>query len=446
MLLMRLLAGSLRGLVALGVFGLGIAAASPALAQATGASPWFSEKMPELVSLYKHFHTHPELSFHEVETSKRLAAELTAAGAQTTSNVGKLGVVGVMKNGPGPVVLVRSDMDALPVVEETRLPYASTVKAHNRAGNEVGVMHACGHDIHMTCLVGTAHWLADHKNLWSGTVLFIGQPAEEAIDGARSMLEAGLYKRFPKPNYAIALHCTSDAPTGSIAYVSGPTMASSTSLLVTMRGKGGHGAWPHRTVDPVVLSALLVLDMQTIVSREVEPIEPAVVTVGSIHGGTKHNIIPDEVRLQLTLRSFSEPVRLQLIEAIKRRARSLAEAHKAPEPSVVVEETTPPTINSPELVDKVVPAFKAALGESKVFQAKPVMGAEDFGLFGEGGVPTFMFWLGTLPAERLAALKAKGEQPPALHSAVYYPEAEGSITTGVKAMSAAVVKLLPPTR
>ena len=224
----------------------------------------------------------------------------------------------MLKNGEGPVVLVRTDMDALPVVEETGLPYASKVKTRDSAGREVGVMHACGHDIHMTSFIGTARWLADHRDRWAGTVVLIGQPAEEMVNGARAMLEDGLYSRFPKPDFALALHCRPDIPVGAVSYCSGPAMASSTSVSVIVRGKGGHGAWPHRTIDPIVLAALFVVDLQTIVSREIEPGEPAVVTVGSIHGGTKHNIIPDEVKLQLTLRSFSEPVRQQLIAGIKR--------------------------------------------------------------------------------------------------------------------------------
>ena len=224
-------------------------------------------------------------------------------------------------------------------------------------------MHACGHDMHMTCFIGTARWLAEHKDRWSGTVVLIGQPAEEAIGGARNMLDDGLYTRFPKPDFALALHCHASEPAGDVCYRPGPLLASSTSLAVTIRGKGGHGAWPHRTVDPIVLAALAVLDFQTIVSREVEPIQPAVVTVGSIHGGTKHNIISDEVKLQLTLRAFSEQVRLQLIEGIERRVKALAEAHKAPAPTVEVEEYTPATINSPELVERVVPFLKKALGD-----------------------------------------------------------------------------------
>jgi hippurate hydrolase len=410
----------------------------------TAPDPWITAHLDELVSLYTHLHTHPELSRAEVETSKRIADELTRAGATVTTNVGKLGVVGVVKNGEGPVVLVRTDMDALPVVEETGLPYASKVKTRDQAGRDVGVMHACGHDIHMTCFIGTARWLLDHRDRWSGTVVLVGQPAEEAVDGARNMLRDGLYTRFPKPDFALALHCRPDEPIGTVRYCSGPTMASSTSLTVTIRGKGGHGAWPHRTIDPIVLAALVVVDLQTIVSREIEPGEPAVVTVGSIHGGTKHNIIPDEVKLQLTLRTFSEPVRLQLIESIKRRVAALASAHAAPDPSVEVEESTPPTVNTPALVERVVPALAETLGSENVKPAKPVMGAEDFALYSEGNVPICMLWLGTIHPDRIASATAKGETMPPLHSAKYFPEPGPSIATGIRAMTAAVVKLLPP--
>ena len=304
----------------------------PKVAPASAADPWYASHRDEFLGLYIHLHTHPELSYQEVETAARVAAELKRAGAKVTTGVGKLGVVGLIENGPGPVVLVRTDMDALPVVEQTGLPYASKVKARDSQGREVGVMHACGHDVHMTCFIGTARWLTEHKNRWSGTVVMVAQPAEEAIGGARNMLADGLYSRFPKPDFALALHCSSNEPADIVLYRGGPLLASSTSLSVTIRGKGGHGAWPNRTVDPIVLAALAILDFQTIVSREVEPIQPAVVTVGSIHGGTRHNIISDEVKLQLTLRAFSEQVRLQLIEGIERRAKALAQAHKAPRP------------------------------------------------------------------------------------------------------------------
>jgi hippurate hydrolase len=305
-------------------------------------------------------------------------------------------------------------------------------------------MHACGHDVHMTAFVGTARWLAEHKDRWLGTVVMVAQPAEEAVGGARTMLDDGLYSRFPRPDYALALHCNAQEPTGTVSYRAGPMLASSTSVLVTIRGKGGHGAWPHRTVDPIVLAAMVVVDLQTIVSREVEPTEPAVVTVGSIHGGTRHNIIPDEVKLQLTLRTFSEPVRQQLIAGIQRRVAALAQAHRAPEPTVAVEESTPPTINAPALVERVLPAFVDALGAANVMRAEPVMGAEDFALYSEGNVPICMFWIGTIDRPRLDAARAKHEDLPALHSSRYHPDPGPSIATGIRAMTAAVVKLLPP--
>ncbi len=418
----------------------------PDPASSAPGDPWINDRLQDLVGLYTHLHTHPELSYQEQETSRRMAEELRKTGAEVTNGVGKLGVVGVLKNGPGPVVLVRTDMDALPVVEETGVPYASTARATDRAGQQVGVMHACGHDVHMTCFIGTARWLSDHKDRWSGTVVLVAQPAEEAVGGARSLLDDGLYTRFPKPDFALALHCKADEPVGTVRYCPGPTLASSTSVSITIRGRGGHGAWPHRTVDPIVLAALVIIDLQTIVSREIEPTQAAVVTVGSIHGGTKHNIIPNEVKLQLTLRTFSEAVRRQLIEGIERRVTALARAHRAPEPTITIEESTPPTINAPELVERLVPAFVSVLGSSNVAKAAPVMGAEDFALYSEGNVPICMFWLGTIEPQRINAARAKGEDLPALHSSKYHPDPGPSIATGIRAMTAAVVKLLPARR
>jgi hippurate hydrolase len=406
--------------------------------------PWFQGNLDDLVRLYKDLHTHPELSFKEEQTSRKIAEALRSAGAVVTHGVGKLGVVGVLKNGPGPTVLVRSDLDALPVREETGLPYASQATVTDAEGKKIGVMHACGHDIHMTNLVGTARWLGSHRDAWSGTVLLIGQPAEEMIGGAKAMLDDGLYERFPRPDFALALHVVHDLPTGSVGYTSGPAMAGSTSVNVTIRGKGGHGAAPHTTVDPIVLAAMAIVDMQTIVSREVDPVHPAVVTVGSIHAGTKHNIISSEAKLELTLRHYREDVRELLIDGIKRRIEGLAKAHRAPQPTLEVEETTPPTINTPSLVAKVVPAFQKALGSENVKEVEPVMGAEDFGLFGKGGVPTFMFRVGTIDPERLARMKSKGERLPSLHSASFYPDPPATIQTGIRAMTAAVIELLPP--
>ena len=407
---------------------------------------WMKQNLDELVGLYKQLHAHPELSFHEAETSKRVAEELKKAGAEVTTGVGKLGVVGVLKNGKGPTILVRADLDALPIPEQTGLDYASKRTVLDDDGKTVPTMHACGHDVHMACLVGVARWLSSHKNRWAGTALLIGQPAEEKIGGAKLMLDDGLYERFGKPDAALALHVTHDQPTGTVAYTSGPALAGSTSVDLVIKGKGGHGAAPHLTVDPIVLAALVILDLQTIASREIDPVEPCVVTVGSIHGGTKHNIIPDEVRLQLTLRAYKDDVRRRLLDGIERRINGLAQAHKAPKPGFQILESTPPTVNTPELVERVVPSLKGELGEDHVKVVPPVMGAEDFGLFGKGGVPTFMFRLGTIPAERLASARAEGKTLPGLHSSGYYPEPSASIATGVRAMTAAVVGLMPAGR
>ena len=418
----------------------------PANRTSAADDAWMKANLGTLVGLYKDLHQHPELSFHEVETARRIADELRKAGAEVTTGVGKLGIVGVLKNGAGPTVLVRSDLDALPVLEQTGLDYASTRTTTDDDGKTVPTMHACGHDVHMTCLVGVARWLSSHRERWAGTVLLIGQPAEEKIGGAQLMLADGLYERFPKPDAALALHVTHDQPTGTVAYTSGPALAGSTSVDIVVKGKGGHGAAPHLTVDPIVLAALIIVDLQTITSRDIDPVEPCVLTVGSIHGGTKHNIIPDEVRLQLTLRAYKEEVRRLLLDGIERRINGLARAHNAPKPVFTVLESTPPTVNTPSLVERVLPSLKAELGADHVKPVPPVMGAEDFGLFGKGGVPTFMFRLGTMPAARLALAQGDGKPLPGLHSSGYYPEPSGSIATGVRAMSAAVVGLLPPGR
>ncbi|OJW20319.1 MAG: peptidase M20 [Planctomycetales bacterium 71-10] len=411
---------------------------------ARGEGPGLDAHRDELLKLYTDLHRAPELSMQEVKTSARIAEELKKVGAKVTTGVGKHGVVGVLENGPGPVVLVRTDMDALPVTEETGLPYASRAKGTDPQGREVGVMHACGHDVHMTTFVGVATWLAEHKDRWAGTVVLVAQPAEERIQGARAMFEDGLYDRFPKPDYALALHCRADGAVGDVYYRSGPMLANSTSVDVIVRGRGGHGSMPDKTIDPIALAALAILDFQTIVSREVSPLDPAVVTVGSIHGGLKHNIIPDEVKMELTLRSYKEAVRLHLVEGVERRVKALAAAHRAPEPTVKVIEYTPETSNDPALVARVVPFLREAVGAEHVGEAEPVMGAEDFALFARDGVPIMMFWLGTVPADRIEQARNGGPPLPSLHSNKYHPEAEGSIAVGVKAMTAAVAGLMPP--
>ncbi len=397
-----------------------------------------------LEALYKHLHSNPELSLREARTSARLARELKEIGFDVTEGVGGYGVVGVLKNGDGPTVMVRTDMDALPVIERTGLPYASKVRTRDKNENEVGVMHACGHDMHMTCWVGTARVLAGMKGRWKGTLVFIGQPAEEVGSGARMMLEAGLFKKFPKPDYAFALHCAHNLPYGSIAYTEGLAMANVDSVDIVVHGKGGHGAAPHTTIDPIVLAARIVLDLQTLVSRETNPVDPAVVTVGSIHGGSKHNIIPNEVRMQLTVRSTKDSVRKHLLDGIQRIAEAAAKGAGAPPPEVKVSPTefTPALRNDPELTRKTATLFKDVLGADKVTARPPMMGGEDFSRYGRANVPICMFWLGTIDPKRIAEFEREGKPLPSLHSDSFAPVPEPSLKTGVLAMSMAVLNVL----
>jgi hippurate hydrolase len=404
-----------------------------------------ADDYPRLEAFYKQLHTHPELSLQEESTAARLARELKGLGFEVTEKVGKHGVVGVLRNGPGPTVLVRTDMDALPVVEQTGLPYASKERTRDKNGNEVGVMHACGHDMHMTCWTGTARVLAGLKDRWHGTLVFIGQPAEEIGTGARLMLEDGLYKRFPKPDYCLALHCEGRTSCGHVAFTEGLALANVDSVDIVVKGRGGHGAAPHTTVDPVVLAARIVLDLQTIVSRETNPTDPVVVTVGSIHGGTKHNVIPDEVKLQLTVRTTKDAVRKHTLEAIERIAKAAAQGARAPEPEVKIDtsEFTPALRNDPKVTRQTVAMFREVLGADKVHERPPVMGGEDFSRYAQGGTPIFLFWLGTVTPERIAESQKEGGRPlPSLHSDLYYPVPEPSIKTGVLAMSLAVLNLV----
>lgn len=404
--------------------------------------PWVNTNLASLVELYVHFHRNPELSFAEQQTAARLAQELEAVGAQVTKNVGGHGVVGMLKNGEGRTVMVRTDLDGLPVTEQTNLAFASTKVVTGKAGKSVGVMHACGHDVHMTNLVGVARFLAAHHDAWSGTVMFIGQPAEERGAGARAMLADRLYERFGKPDYALALHCNSMTPTGTVWVRSGYAMANVDSVDIEIHGRGGHGAYPHTTIDPIVQAAKLILDLQTIVSREVKPIEPAVVTVGSIHGGTKHNIIPDSCHLQLTIRSYSDEVRKQLIEAVKRKAQAAAVSAGAIEPTVTVSEGVPSLSNDDELATRLSAVFSRQLGNEHVIRGEQVMGGEDFSLFGRSGVPSLLYFLGVVDQRRLDRFRELGVPAPSLHSPEFYPDIERSLETGVVTMSSAVLELL----
>jgi len=408
-----------------------------------------AEDYPSLEKLYQHLHANPELSLREEKSAEKIASELKQLGLDVTSRVGGHGVVGVLRNGSGPTVLVRTDLDALPVKEQTGLPYASKVRATNDLGVEVDVMHACGHDVHMTSLVGTARLLARMKDAWQGTVVFIAQPAEERGAGARAMLADGLFKRFPKPDYCLALHVSSDLPTGSVALVEGYAMANVDSVNVTIRGAGGHGAWPHKTKDPIVLAAQTILALQTIVSRETDPLDSAVVTVGSIHGGTKHNIIPDEVKLQITVRSFTDGVREKTLAAIRRIVHGQAIAAGIPEdrlPIVTLEnlEFTPATYNSPDLVRHLRPGLEKLLGGKNVATRKASMGGEDFSEYGRTAdkIPICMFWLGSVEPERVAESERTGQGLPSLHSSQYRPVPGPTIQTGVAAMTTAVLTVL----
>lgn len=406
------------------------------------------QEYPSLLELYKHIHTHPELSLHEKETAARIATELRKAGFDVTTGVGGNGVVGVLRNGPGPTVLLRTELDALPVKEETGLPYASTATTKNDVGVEVPVMHACGHDVHMTVFVGTARLLKQIQSQWQGTLVMMGQPAEEAGDGARDMLKDGLYERFPRPDYCLAVHCSPGQPAGTVGWTEGPALANVDSVDITIRGVGGHGAWPHDTKDPIILAAETVLALQTIVSRELKPGTPAVVTVGSIHGGTTHNVIPDEVKLQLTLRSYSDEVRLQTIAAIRRITHGLGLAAGLPEDrlpvvQVLEDEFSPVMVNDPALTRRVTQALRAVFGESNVLHRDPVMGAEDFGQLSrtQEKVPICMFWLGTASVESVKESQRSGKPLPSLHSSLFAPLPEPSIKTGIRAMTAAFLEI-----
>jgi hippurate hydrolase len=419
-------------------------AANLLLAPASAADPadWTGSHIDELVELYRYFHQHPELSLREKETAARLAKELRTAGATVTANVGGHGVVGVVENGPGPTLLIRTDLDALPVTERTELTYASKVRVKDEQGVETGVMHACGHDIHITCLVGVVRYLVDHKDLWSGTLVAIGQPAEERGEGAKRMLDDGLFEKFPRPDYALALHVDSTLAAGSVGYHAGYTLANVDSVDIVVRGRGGHGAFPHMTIDPVVQAAHLIVDLQTIVSREIKPTQPAVITVGSIHGGTKHNVIGDECHLQLTVRSFSDEVRTHLLDAIRRKAKAAAESADAPEPTVEVSEGTPAMYNDEKLVERIVPVFRDLFGDERVVASEPSMGGEDFSRYGLAGVPIFMFRLGAVDERRLAGFARVGQLPPSLHSPLFYPDPEPTLETGLTAMASAALKIL----
>jgi amidohydrolase len=418
--------------------------AESAAESAAKLSGWLGSHLPQLVEDYRWLHTHPEVSFQEAGTAAFVAQQWRDAGFAVTAGVGGHGVVAILENGAGPTVMLRTDLDALPVTEQTGLPYASTATVLTEAGTTSGVMHACGHDIHMGSLIGAARFLAEHRELWSGRLMLIGQPAEERGAGAKAMLEDGLFVRFPKPDYAVALHVESATPTGKVALRAGYSLANVDSVDITVAGRGGHGAAPDTTVDPIVQAAELVMSLQTIVSREIKPLEPAVVTVGAIHGGTKHNIIGDSCHLQLTVRSYSNTVRQKILASIKRRALAIAAAYDAPEPTITVSEGTPALENHAELTARLTGVLQRALGQENVLDMEPVMGGEDFSQYGLAGVPIVMYRLGALSEARLARYQQLGQAPPSLHSPFFAPDAEPALATGVRSLASAVLDLLAP--
>jgi amidohydrolase len=415
-----------------------------------------ARELPKLLETYKFLHANPEISYQEQKTSAFLAKELRGLGYHVTERFGRYedpgrisyGAVAVMKNGDGPTVLIRTDMDALPVEEKTRLPFASTVRTTNDAGQDVPVMHACGHDIHMSTFLGTATALSELKERWRGTLVLISQPSEERGAGSHAMLNGGLYSQFPRPNYILALHDDGSLEAGKVGICEGYVFASVTSVDLIVRGVGGHGAFPHQTKDPIVLASQIVLALQTIVSREKPPLDPAVVTVGSIHGGTKHNIIPDEVRLQLTIRSYKDEVRKGILESIERIANGIAAAAGVPKdrmPIVKADESeyTASTYNNPAFTQRVQSILQSSLGKENVVRQDPVMAAEDFGAYSlNDSIPLCIFWLGAIEPAKVQKSREENTPLPALHSGQFAPDAEPTIRTGVKAMASIAMDLM----
>lgn len=430
----------------------------PALALAEQTPQSLADaELPSLLAIYKNIHSHPELSGHEERTAALIAKELHAAGCQVTDHLGKYenskfkgyGVVGVMKNADGPTVLVRTDMDALPVEEDTGLPYASMVVAKNDEGKDVHVMHACGHDAHMAAFIGTVRALAKLKDQWHGTILFVAQPAEETGNGARALLKDGLYDRFGRPNFALGFHDKADLETGRIGVTEGYTYANVDSVDINVRGVGGHGAYPYKTKDPIVLAAEIVNALQTIASRENNPFDPIVITVGSIHGGTKRNIIPDEVKLQLTVRTYKPDVRERVLAAIEQIAKGIALAggvppERAPIVTVSKDEFCPATYNNPDLTRRLVAVWKKWLGNENVEIVEPTMGGEDFSEYSlqDHSIPAVDFHIGAVEPAKIAEYKQAGKELPSLHSSKFAPVPEPTIRVGIIGMTSAALELM----
>jgi amidohydrolase len=405
------------------------------------------EEVAQYNSIYTDLHKNPELSLMEFNTAKKMAAELKSIGFEVTTGVGGNGVVGIFKNGPGKVIMLRTDMDALPVKENTGLSYSSSVVMKDASGNENNVMHACGHDLHMSTWLGTLRTLVALKNEWKGTILAVGQPGEEGSLGSKAMIKDGLFKKFPKPDFALCYHVSAELPAGTIGYYPGAIFAGVKSAEITVYGSGGHGAMPHLTVDPIVIAARIILDIQTIVSREINPVKPAVVTVGAIHGGTKANVIPDEVKMLLTIRFFENDIYKTIREALINITRGAAITAGLPEskmPLLVFDDSdNPPVVNNPELVITSIKSMKSILGEKNVFQVDPAMVAEDFGKYGltEDKIPIALFWLGGVNRNNYDKHINDGTSLPPLHNSSFAPDFDPAFITGVEAMTKTVIDL-----
>jgi amidohydrolase len=398
---------------------------------------------PKVEALYMDLHRNPELSYHEEKTAARIAEQLRKLGYEVTTDVGGTGVVGVFKNGAGPVVMLRAELDALPVPEKTGLPFASHATTKDDRGVEVPVMHACGHDLHMAVGIGTAALLVQNKDRWHGTFIYVGQPAEERIGGAKAMIKAGLFTRFPKPDFAFAVHDSNGLPAGKVAFTPGFSAANSDAIDVTVYGVGGHGSAPQETIDPVVIAARTIVAWQTIVSREIDPQEAAVITVGSIHGGTKNNIIPDEVLMQLTVRSYKDDVRKHLLASIERIANAEAEAAGAPKkPLVQHQEGVGAVYNDPKTTDRIAERLKQVMGEPNVIQGHPMMASDDFAEYRSAGVPSVMLELGAVNPAKFDEAKKANQPIPGPHSPYFAPDREPSLKTGIQVEMAAILELM----
>jgi hippurate hydrolase len=414
-----------------------------AFAQTPVSSKEVDAVYPASHELYVDLHQNPELSAQETQTAAKLAARLRSLGYEVTEHVGGTGVVAILKNGAGPTVMLRTELDALPVEEKTGLPYASKVQAKDRAGREVPVMHACGHDLHMASLVGTASVMAHSKDTWHGTLMLIGQPAEEAIGGAKAMIADGLLTRFPKPDFGVALHVGNYLPAGQVGITPGTYNTNSNSVRITIFGRGGHGAQPHTTIDPIVIAAKTILSLQTIVSREVKPGEMAVVTVGYVRAGNKENIIPDQAELGLTVRTYKAEVRAQVLAAITRITKAEAQGGGSPqEPRIEELDSTNSVYNEPALAKRLRAPLEAALGKENVITTGPIAPSEDYSQFVEHGIPSLYFSLGGADPAKFAESQKAGTMLPSNHSPFFAPDVEPALRTGISGEVAVLRNLL----